>query len=73
MENQVDHTKILTSERFELERSVAVKKLNTTIYTSYGATMRGYILIPDDMLNDLDKLVIYLNESYDYVMSLEPK
>ena len=35
--------------------------------------MRGYVLIPDQMLEDLDKLVEYLNESYDYVMTLEPK
>ena len=35
--------------------------------------MRGYVLIAEKMLNDLDKLAEYLNESYDYVMSLEPK
>jgi hypothetical protein len=35
--------------------------------------MRGYVLIPDPMLEDLDKLAEYLNESYDYVMSLKPK
>jgi hypothetical protein len=30
-------------------------------------------MIPDDMFEDLDKLAEYLNESYDYVMSLDPK
>ena len=35
--------------------------------------MQGYVLIPDPMLEDLDKLAEYLNESYDYVMTLEPK
>ncbi len=35
--------------------------------------MRGYVLIPENMLNDLDKLSEYLNESYDYVMSLPAK
>ena len=50
-----------------------IKELNTTLYQSYGAVMRGYILIPDEMLEDLDKLAIYLNESYDYVMTLKPK
>ena len=48
-------------------------ELNTTTYTSYGATMKGYILIPDEMLKDLDNLAVYLNEGYDYVMTLEPK
>lgn len=35
--------------------------------------MRDYVLIPDPMLEDLDKLADYLNESYDYEMALEPK
>ncbi len=35
--------------------------------------MRGYILIPERMWNDTELIVSLLNESYDYVMSLEPK
>ena len=50
-----------------------IKDFNTTIFKSYGAVMQGYVLIPDHMLEDLDKLSVYLNESYDYVMTLEPK
>ena len=50
-----------------------IQDLNTTTYKSYGAVMKGYVLIPDHMLEDLDKLAEYLNESYDYVMTLEPK
>lgn len=50
-----------------------IKELDTTIYKSYGAVMKGYILIPDRMLEDLDSLARYLDESYDYVMTLEPK
>ena len=50
-----------------------IEAWGTTILKSHGATMRGYVLIPDHMLDDLDKLAEYLNQSYDYVMSLEPK
>ena len=50
-----------------------IQDWGTTILKSHGATMRGYVLIPDHMLEDLDKLAEYLNESYDYVMTLEPK
>ncbi len=50
-----------------------LKELNTTLYKSYGAVMRGYILIPEDMLKDLDNVAKYLDESYDYVMTLDPK
>ncbi len=35
--------------------------------------MHGYILITKEMLKDLDNVVKLLDESYDYVMSLEPK
>lgn len=50
-----------------------LKELNTTLYKSYGATMKGYILIPESMLGDLDRVATYFDESYDYVMTLEPK
>ncbi len=46
---------------------------DTTLFKSYGATMQGYVLIPDAMLEDLNEVAKYLNESYDYVMSLPPK
>ena len=50
-----------------------IKEFNSDYYKSHGATMKGYVLIPDEMLNDVDKLAKYLNESYDYVMSLPTK
>ncbi len=50
-----------------------IKDHKTTSYKSYGAVMRGYVLIPESMLEDLDRLAIYLDKSYDYVMSLAPK
>ncbi len=45
----------------------------TGIFKSYNAVMQGYVLVPDHMLEDLDGLAQYLDESYDYVMSLDPK
>ncbi len=50
-----------------------MEEWNTTKYTSYGATMRGYVLVPEPMLKDKVLIAKLLNESYDYVMSLEPK
>jgi hypothetical protein len=50
-----------------------IKEWNTTTLQSHGATMRGYVLIPEEMWNDLDALADLLKESHDYVMSLEPK
>jgi hypothetical protein len=50
-----------------------IQELDTTTFKSYGATMKGYVLIPENLWNDLDTLAKLLNESYDYVMSLKPK
>jgi len=50
-----------------------IQEFGSTILKSHGAVMRGYVLIPDHMFDDLDTLAEYLNESYDYVMSLDPK
>lgn len=55
-----------SGERFKEEH-------NTTIFKSYGAVMKDYVLIPDGMENDLQTLAVYLNEAYDHVMSLPPK
>lgn len=38
-----------------------------------GAVMKGYLLIPEKMLDDLEGMTTYFTESYHYVMSLEPK
>ncbi len=60
--------------RFSKEDQEAfMKKYNTTIYKSYGAVMKGYVLIPDEMLNDKKTVASYMDKSYDYVMSLPPK
>ncbi|WP_105618672.1 hypothetical protein [Vallitalea okinawensis] len=60
--------------RFSKEKQMKyMEQLGTSYYKSYGAILKGYILIPEIMLTDLDKLTDYLNESYDYVMSLDPK
>ena len=50
-----------------------IEEWNTTIFKSYNSIMHGYVLIPEEMLVDLDKLAKYLDEGYDYVMSLESK
>ena len=50
-----------------------IEQFNTTIFKSYNSVMHGYVLIPDEMLKDLDNVATFLNESYDYVMTLDPK
>jgi len=45
----------------------------TTRFKSHGAYMRGYVLVPENLYSDTALLLQTLQESYDYVMSLEPK
>jgi len=49
------------------------EKYQTSYFKSHNAVMRGYIHITDKMLMNEDDLVLLLNESYDYVMSLPKK
>lgn len=50
-----------------------MEAFGTTEFKSHGAVMRGYILIPENLFDDGDRMISLLNESYDYVMTLEPK
>ena len=51
-----------------------LEEFDTTLFHSYNAVMRGYILIPERMLaEDLDRVAELLNEGYEYVMTLDPK
>jgi hypothetical protein len=50
-----------------------ITKFNTTLYKSYNAVMKGYVLIPEKPLSDLKLMSTLFNESYDYVMTLAPK
>lgn len=50
-----------------------IKEFNSTIFKSYNSIMHGYVLIPENKLEDLELVAKHLDESYDYVMSLESK
>jgi len=42
-------------------------------FRSHGATMRGYVLVPEAMLGDLDLMATYLRQAKTHVESLPPK
>ena len=50
-----------------------LEEWNSTLFKSHNSIMHGYVLVPEKMLEDLDQVARYLNESFDYVMSLDPK
>ena len=50
-----------------------IADFNAQPLRSYGAVMREYVEVPDEMLADLDTLKPYLQLSYDYAQTLKPK
>ena len=54
-------------------RKKLLDEYNASEYKSYGSVMKDYVLIPEKLLANLELLSEYLNESYNYVMSLKPK
>ncbi len=55
------------------DRKAFLEKYNTTLLHSYGAVMREYVTVPDDLLAKTNELKPYLYKSFEYVNSLEPK
>jgi TfoX/Sxy family transcriptional regulator of competence genes len=55
------------------EREAFLVKYDTTLYESYGAIMKEYVTVPDDLLGETEELRVYLKISYEYVKSLKPK
>lgn len=50
-----------------------MKTHGDTEFKSYGAVMKGYVKIPENLLVNTELLSGYLNLGYEYVMSLETK
>ena len=55
------------------EREKFLKKDKTKLFEAYGAVMREYVAVPDDLLKDTEKLKRYLELSYAYAKTLKPK
>ena len=40
---------------------------------SYGSVMRGYVSVPDELLQDTAKLVAWFDKAYEWIGTLKPK
>ena len=54
-------------------REAFLEKYGTTLFESHGAVMRAYVTVPDDLLENTEELLAYLDISYQYVKLLKPK
>lgn len=55
------------------DRAAFLEKYNTELLKNYGAVMREYVTVPDDLLHRTDELKPYLEKSVRYIKSLKPK
>ena len=55
------------------EREKFLSEYKTELFVQYGAVMKEYVVVPDDLLKKTDELKKYFELSYGYVSSLKPK
>lgn len=55
------------------EREQFLKKYNAQIMISYGAVIKEYVVVPEDLLKDTVTLKDYLIMSFEYTKTLKPK
>ncbi len=54
-------------------RETFLEKYNTTLFEQYGAIMKEYVTVPDQLLDNIDELKKYLAISFEYIKTLKPK
>ena len=57
----------------EAERDKFLKKYKTTLFEAYGAVMREYVAVPDELLGKTAELKRYFDLSCEYAKTLKPK
>lgn len=57
----------------EDEREKFLKKYKTTLFEAYGAVMKEYVAVPDELLKKTAELKKYFDLSYKYANTLKPK
>jgi TfoX/Sxy family transcriptional regulator of competence genes len=57
----------------EGEREKFLKKYKTTLFEAYGAVMKEYVAVPDELLKKTGELKKYFDLSYEYAKALRPK
>jgi len=55
------------------EREAFLVEFKTELSIQYGAVMKEYVVVPNDLLKKTDELKKYFEISYEYVSSLKPK
>ena len=57
----------------EKERNAFLKHYKTVLMESYGAVMKEYVKVPENLLKETNELKKYLVLSYEYIKTIKPK
>jgi len=56
-----------------VEREAFLEKYDTKLFEQYGAVMKEYVTVPDNLLENTKELKEYLDISFEYIKTLKPK
>ncbi len=57
----------------ENERAAFLKKYKARLMEAYGVVMKEYVEVPESLLKKTKELKNYLDSSYEYIKTLQPK
>ena len=69
----VDKTGEFAFRYSEKRKKELIEELGGKESIQYNSVMRGYVVFPEKMMDDFDKLAELFKESYEYIASLPPK
>ena len=55
------------------EREAFMAKYDSELLVTYGTVMKEYVAVPDELLEDAQRLLPYLEQSYAYAKTLKPQ
>ena len=55
------------------EREAFISQFDSKLFETYGTVMKEYVEAPDELLEDTEAMLPYLEQSYAYAKSLKPK
>ncbi len=69
----VDKTGEFAFRFSDKRKSELIDELGGKESIQYGSVMRGYVVIPESLMDNFDTLAKLIAESYEYIASLPPK
>jgi hypothetical protein len=54
-------------------REEFLKQWETKLFVAHGAVLKEYVVVPDRLFRNTGEVLKYMDQSYQYVVSLKPK